>query len=260
MKRLIFLSFWYTVCFPDLARCVTLNELKFVYPEMRPYVYREQGQLNGFTPKLLQLVWQDLKLKELDITIMPWRLAYNKSWKLPGYVLMGLTRSEKNETRFKWACAIDQVKIVLVGMRKNENVLVLNSLLDYQRYRYALPLLSPAEDIMLKSKNLESKNFLRLSETHSVIKMLVAEQVDLAIGGLTFFVSYLAEMRLKPSAIRVYELLGKYPYCFAFHEKTPDILVAQFEHALQKVNKTAEAKTLREKFLPDLSEMIPSRK
>lgn len=223
------------------------NDLKYYTEEYPPYNYKEDGKLTGLGVETLKLVWEEMGVKQKDISLVPWARGYKNLQKESDTVLFSTTRVPEREDIFKWACPIDEgTKDILIG--KNDSGYSIESINDLNDYNVG----TIREDISeqkLIDKGVDKKALDSVARLGLNFKKLEMGRIDFIAYSEKSLMDYIEKADLNKDDYKTYFVLDEArPLCYAFNKNADDKIVQKFQDALSKVVKGDKYKELQEKF------------
>lgn len=218
---------------------MTATELQYFTEDYPPYNFEEAGEMRGISVDLLRLIWKEMDIPEQPIRLVPWARGYRIVQNRPGTVLFAMGRTADREDLFRWVCPIMTNRQVLIG-RKDQNIQI-QSLAEAKRYRIGTILKDLGDSLLTQAgfDNLESVSDIRLN-----LRKLDAGRIDLIAYGENGFWNHVEN----PEDYEIVFALKTSQACYAFHQDTPEALVADFQRALDAIKTKGMHKVLIEEY------------
>jgi len=212
----------------------TFEELNYITEQYAPYNYQDDnGEFQGIAVDVLHKVWEILNVPSQTIHLYPWARGYTLAQQQENTLLFSTTRSHSREIRFKWACPIIDIRIVL--MARKEKQIKIHTIEEAKHHKIVAIKSDIGHQLLLdkqfKQENIHLSNFLG-----GAIKMVKHGHVDLVSSSEVAVYQQLKEMGEDPQDYEVAWVLETNPSCFAFHHKLDDRLIQEFQKALDQVN------------------------
>lgn len=203
--------------------------LIYMAEEYPPWNFSKNGRVTGLSPELLRLMWKKMGCAEQPIEILPWARGYKYVQENKNHVLMTMVRTEQREQQFKWVGPISTTVFFLIGLAESD--IELTSIEDAKRYRIGTIREDAAEQI-LKSMGLGKKSITSLTRIEQALKMLRAKRIDLLAYDRRSFVNLIRKEGLQESQFEYALRLKEERDYYAFHKATPDVVIKEFQRAL----------------------------
>ena len=228
------------------ARCAQgFDDMTWLTEDYYPYNFNRDGQMQGVSVDLLQLIWKELGEPKVPIILQPWARAYRTTLETPGTVLFGVARTPARETLCKWAGPIAHVRFVLTAPKASG--LHIDTPEDLKglgvgtiRADVADRLLDPWRSICRVEPVATMTQNLRKLEAGR-IDMVAYEEQSMRL--------LLSREGIAPSTFETLFVLKDIPIHYAFHKATDEALVRRFQQALEKAKHSQEYKNILKKHL-----------
>ncbi len=242
---LIFLLVIFINCLP--ARAVTPEELVYVTENFEPYNYEENSQMKGVAVDLLRLVWQQMGVKPQKISVYPWARGYSMLQHQSNVVLFTTARTQEREKLFKWVgpITIRGQRCVLVA--KKDRGIKIESLEDAKQYRIGTVREDYAEQLIL-NMGIAKTTIEPVSNMMSNLYKIQARRIDLIAYTEKSFYKIIETAGFNTDDFESVYLIKEVFPCYAFSKAIPEILIEQFQGALDKVKQGPEYQKLLEKY------------
>jgi polar amino acid transport system substrate-binding protein len=104
------------------AHAQQVDDLILLTEQYPPYNFRLEGQLQGISVDLLELMLKrvDSNLKRDHIKLVPWSRGYRSALSKINTCLFSTTRTDDREKLFKWVGPIAVNRVVLIGKKERE--------------------------------------------------------------------------------------------------------------------------------------------
>ena len=185
-----------------------------------------------------------LKVKSLDIEVLPWARAYDRVQKEPNVGLFSTTRIEPREKLFKWVGPLASKDWIFLA-RKNSTIKI-NDIEDAKKVKNIGTYREDSKEQYLKSvgfKNLES-----VTEDSLNPKKLVAGRIDLWVSAKTDYKLAVESEHLKLSDFKIVYTVRKQDLYIAISKQTDDSLVHQWQSAYDAMAKDGTLAKIRSKY------------
>ena len=203
--------------------------LFYLTEEFRPLNYTEDGKPTGLSVALLKLIWQEMKVPEQPIQVMPWARIYNSGQLDQHIVIFSMYRTEEREDSFKWVGPIVKGRLSLFGLRSRH--LKIESLKDMEGRKIA-----SLRDIAAATKLLRAGfPLIYASRVEHAIQLLESGRVDALALDEFKFRQTLAAMGASPDDFETILVLSEDSLYYAFSLDTSDELIQRFQQALDKI-------------------------
>lgn len=205
---------------------LTAAGLRYFTEEYPPYNFEADGEMKGISVDLLRLIWEEMRVTEQPIRVVPWARGYRNVQEQPGTVLFAMSRTEEREEMFRWVCPITVNRQVLISRADRD--IQIDSLEEAKKYRIGT-ILEDVGDNLLKEAGFP--NLQQVSNFELNLRKLDAGRIDLLAYGDTSFQKQVEN----PDDYKVTYVLRELPACFAFHRDTPESLVSGFQQAMDAI-------------------------
>jgi polar amino acid transport system substrate-binding protein len=205
--------------------------LTYLTEEFKPLNYTENGRPAGLSVALLKLIWQEMKVPEQPIQVMPWPRIYNSAQLDRNVVIFSMYRTKEREDSFKWVGPIVKGRLSLFALRSRH--LKVGSLKDMAGRRIA-----SMRDIAAASKMLGAGfPLVYTSNAEHAFQLLESGRVDALALDEFKFRQTLMTTGASPDAFEAVLVLSEDSLYYAFSLDNDDALVARFQRALDAIVK-----------------------
>ncbi|RLC21121.1 MAG: amino acid ABC transporter substrate-binding protein [Deltaproteobacteria bacterium] len=234
--KIMGLTLFFTLVSFSCVSAQTVDDLILMTEQYPPYNFEEDGKLQGFFIDVMERMLEKLnsKLTRDDIRLLPWANAYNKALNKKNTALFGIVRTKEREDLFKWVGPMDSVKIVLTA-RKDRNVKI-SSVDDVKGYRIGIIRNDAAEQLLIQA-GIEKNTLERVAKAAILIKMLNAGKIDMWGYNEAPVKWLLKKNDLNTEDYETVYTLKEVDAYYAFHKDTPDLLIRNFQNALDGIKK-----------------------
>jgi polar amino acid transport system substrate-binding protein len=205
--------------------------LTYLTEEFKPLNYTDGGRTTGFAVALLKLIWQEMKVPEQPIQVMPWPRIYDSAQLDRHIVIFSMYRTRERETAFKWVGPIVKGKLCLYAMRSRE--LKAGSLGELTGRKIASLRDIAAADKLLKA----GFPLIYASRAEHALQILETGRVDALAMDEFRFRQTLAVTGASPEAFETILVLSEDSLYYAFSLDASDEMVARFQQALDTIAK-----------------------
>ncbi len=217
------------------------EHISFMTPDYRPLNYLHNGELQGPSIEILQLLQKKLNNKE-DITLLPWKRAYQNTQVTINTALFSTTRTKEREDLFKWVGPLAQKRFNIYAL-KSSNIKI-DDFEQMKKYVVGVERSTINEHMLL------SRGIINLSKVNypmQNLSMILKKRIDLwSISSSTFYETLLAS-RLDPNDLEIVYTLRKAKLYIAFNKKTPDETIEKWQKAYDELYDSGKVKEIFKK-------------
>ena len=215
--------------------------------DLPPLNYLQQGQLQGYSVELLQIIAHNAGIN-IDIEVLPWARAVATADVDPNSILFTVARTPAREEQYQWLGPISKRRIVLIKLA-NRGHIQAKTVEDTKKYT-----VSAVRD-SASAKKLQQLGFilgksLDLSPNDAIsFKKLIKQRTDI-IAILDWGAAWQArEQGLKYTQLSTLVVLDDdLDYYFALNKKINPLMFARLKAALAQVEKNGKIEQLRHKY------------
>ncbi|WP_286234908.1 substrate-binding periplasmic protein [Thalassotalea sediminis] len=215
--------------------------LDFYTENYPPSSYIHQDRLTGLSVETLKLMWQELKLPEKDIHVVPWARGFHYAKSNRHSVLFAMSRTPSRESLFHWVGPIFTATYVVVA----KITIAQDKLTEERLFSNSFALIR--DDIteeLLKTKGV--KNLIPSPDIEHAERMLANDRIDMMAISKSGLRSILARSPEKRDQYKIVYTLAEIGDYFAFNKAVPKSVVTQYQQAFNSVSPALEH--LRTKF------------
>jgi len=217
------------------------EHISFMTPDYRPLNYLHNGELKGPSIEILQLLQKKLNNKE-DITLLPWKRAYQNTQVTINTALFSTTRTKERENLFKWVGPLAQKRFNIYAL-KSSNIKI-DDFEQMKKYVVGVER-STINEHMLLSRGIT--NLSKVNYPMQNLSMILKNRIDLwSISSSTFYETLLAS-RLDPNDLEIVYTLRKAKLYIAFNKKTPDETIKKWQKAYDELYDSGKVKEIFKK-------------
>lgn len=205
------------------------GKLNFMAENYPPANYMREGELVGVSVELLHEIWSHLALPDRKINVVPWARGYLELEQHPNSVLFTMSRTQERESNFKWVGPLFFSTHVLIS--KKEAPFKIRNKEDVFEYSVAT-IRGDVSERLLREFDYPDEKMTKVTDIKQAFLMLKNDRVDLimlSIHGFHHILSSEEESRRDYKIAWQVNKIGNY---FAFHKSTPEILIKNYQHAL----------------------------
>jgi len=216
------------------------KDLKFMTEQYPPYNFMENGQLKGISVDLLEQITGRLGivLKQKDINLAPWEEGYQLTLKRKDTLLFSTTRTVEREKKFQWVGPISPTKIVLFTRKDMPSRLTPGSGLKDLKVGAIRD--DIGEQLVVKA-GVKKMDLTSSLKTGDLIRLLEEGKIDAWAYEETAGRWFIKHEAANPDNIKVARVLYEGELYYAFNRKTPKVVVAAFQKALDEIKKEKSA-------------------
>lgn len=249
-RKILMLSLFSIVGMLFFAQCQKDNEqkyhydLKFITENYKPLNYSLDGKITGLAPELLEEICDQLNIP-FNPTIMPWNEGYNTALNTENAVLFSTALNAERKNQFKWAGPIAALEWVFYA--KAQNHMQLQSLDDARQVGAIGVIQDYAMEQYLLGQSFT--NLVYCTDNEDAFQKLLDGEIDLFPSD-----KVTAEAALETLGQTIYSVKEVLPIhtemiYLAFNPMVPDDVVADFQHAIDKLKKSGFVRELHQKYL-----------
>lgn len=206
--------------------------VKLYADSWEPYNFSENGKVVGVATELVRAVFEKADVP-YQISIQPWRRAYQNTLRTPETGLFVVNKTEERSPRFKWVGPLFESKVSLYRLKSRPEVLV-SRLSDLNHYRTGV-LTSGSVHAFLKRFGIDDMHLDTHVYAGQHLTKLFAGRIDLVPGDELDLFYQVKGLGRDFSELEEAHFLYRGSYYLALNLKTPDTLVAKLQTALDEV-------------------------
>ncbi|WDE12852.1 substrate-binding periplasmic protein [Thalassomonas haliotis] len=218
--------------FTQVSFSEPFKNLYYTTENYPPFNYLEQDKLTGISIEILNQVWQELGVPRQNIDVLPWARAFYELQQNNHQVLFAVTKTQKREPMFKWACPISTVQVALVTL-KSRNIMI-NDLRELEQYHIGTVRYDAGEHILRHELKLAANISSNVSIQSNLV-LLEKNRIQLFTYDSYALPNMLKQYGYNPDNYEIVYPLKTTTACFAFNKAVDDKLVQTFQQALSKV-------------------------
>lgn len=137
------------------------NQEKFLTlacSDWKPYCYKENSKIKGAMINVSELLMEDAGF-EYTLDVLPWKRVYRQGLRIPNFLILGLGRTEKRETLFKWIAPLKKPSDIM-AYQKADSDIALASRDDLSKYTIAVERGSYTHEFLVINGHDEEKMIL----------------------------------------------------------------------------------------------------
>lgn len=232
MKRVFLLGLFFL--FLSIGPALAAEKITALTEPWAPYSYEENGELVGLSVDFVRQIL-DRAGFEYDITVKPWKRAYNDTLKHSNTILFTTSHTEKRKDLFKWVGPLFPRRVVLYKLKKNSDIEV-HSFEDLHKFRIGAVRGGAIEELLI-SKGFEAGvNFDPANSGKQNILKLFAKRVELIPGSGISIAHRMKSTPHKMSELEsVFTLIDRGGYYIAVNKDTPDETVDRIRGAFDSL-------------------------
>ncbi|MBA4367566.1 MAG: amino acid ABC transporter substrate-binding protein [Desulfobacterium sp.] len=248
MNRL-FMILFYLLLSVSISQARNIDELYLMSEEFPPYNYTENGEIKGTSIDLMDRILQKLHSKQNknNIHILPWARAYNYLLKRENTVLFAMTRTQNREKLFKWVGPISTARNVLIARKARQ--IKISSVEDIQKYIVGAVRNDAGAQLLISEAGIQEETISLVSSAIQSIKMLNLDRIDLFAFDENVTAWLIKKNRLNPEDFETVFILQEGLHYFAFHQNTPDLIIENFQKALDEIKTQGEYDKILDRYL-----------
>ena len=240
--------FWGLFVWSLLGMCAHGQTLQILTEDYPPYNYMENGQVVGFSTKVVEEVVRKAGLQG-NPKLYTWSRAYKIVSDEENTLIYTITRNTVRENLFKWVGPLASRTIFLFMLKERKDIEI-NSLGDAKKYIIGVTR-DDGFSLDLMKKGFEiGKNLYPVSKEEQNIEKLFTGRVDLVGNVELSMVHIVKSLGLDFNKLtKVYELPEKYAYYMALNKKTSDTIVNKLQKALDEIKQNGTYQSIKNKYL-----------
>jgi len=244
MKKILI----FTLFIANLATASEIDSFQFMSEEFPPYNYSSNGIATGSSVETFQLLLKELKSTKSikDLTFWPWARSYGLISTSPNHLLFVVTRTEAREKNFKWVGPISNSSNVLIG--KKDFKFSQNSKELFYNYRYCVVRDDAGGQILKEKFQIPTKSIFETSEPNICVQLIKNNRADLFAYDLNVTKWILKKHNEDFEQFESKLVLSESEHYIAFSRQTSDELISKIQSALDKVKKSKDFKSIKEKY------------
>ncbi|NDV23782.1 ABC transporter substrate-binding protein [Desulfovibrio sp. JC022] len=232
MKKVFLLIL--SILFLNSVAAFGAEKITALTEEWAPYSYEENGKLVGLSVDLVVQILNRAGI-EHELSIKPWKRAYNETLKNKNTILFTTSHTDKRKDLFKWVGPLFPRRVVLYRLKKNAHIKV-NSFEDLKRYRIGAVRGGAVEELLISKGFKHGINFDEADSGKQNILKLFMGRIELIPGSE---ISIAHRMKSTPHKLndmeQVFTLINKGGYYIAVNKETSDELVARIQKAFDSL-------------------------
>lgn len=246
VKGLIIIAAVFAGCITHVtpAAAMELIYLSEYYP---PHNYEENGRVTGASVEILELMWQQLEMKQdvSQIKIVPWARGMKRIKHEPNIVLFGMGYSPERMEFLNWVGPYYSHSLYLIGKKGRDYKI--ETLSDAAQYRVG----AVREDmghVMLKKKTFPMSSVQLSNSQKSLLKKLESDRIDLIcyMEGVAF--SAMPAFGLDPDDYTRVLKVFTFKSGYGFSKGIPLEILNAFQKALDDLKKEGKVLQVLEKY------------
>ncbi|MEN9656793.1 MAG: hypothetical protein RL571_258 [Pseudomonadota bacterium] len=215
--------------------------------DVPPLNYLQQGQLQGYSVELLQIIAHNAGIN-IDIEVLPWARAVATADTDPNSILFTVARTPAREKQYQWLGPISKRRIVLIKLASRGNIQA-KTVEDTKKYTVGAVRESASAKKLQQLGFIPDKSLdLAPNDTIS-FKKLIKQRNDI-IAILDWSAAWQArEQGLKYTQLSILAVLDEdLDYYFALSNKINPLQFARLKAALAQAEKMGKLEQLRHKY------------
>jgi polar amino acid transport system substrate-binding protein len=245
ISRLVLTAIFVAALCPLLAIGSSAEELQIFTEEYPPVSFSKNGQASGFGSEVVAEIQRRLG-SQAQIHVVPWARGYQMALQNRNVALFATMRTDEREHLFKWVGPLTTVKTGFYA--KRESPVQIRDMTDAKALD---PILVPRQ--YYSHQYLQSAGFSNIEPVDSpemmVHMLMVGRRSTMVTDNLTLG-ALLAKIGATRKDVRpLYTFLESQNY-IAFSRDTADVLVQQWQSALDDMKRDGSFAKLYETWLP----------
>lgn len=205
--------------------------LSIVTEDWVPFNYLgESGEITGLATKRVKDLMAEKGIS-YDITLFPWKRAYNRALKDANVAIYSIYRTKERENDFYWYCPLlDPIPVFAYSLAARDDILVetIEDLVNYKLgvTRGAFVITALKQDGLLERLTINNE-----SDDLTNVSTLLTQRVDLIIDSKEALAYRLKQLNRPISVVREHlqvPLPQVEANCIAFNKKTNPVLLNKF--------------------------------
>jgi len=217
------------------------DEITLISPDYRPLNYFHNGELKGPSIEIVKLLQEKLNLKK-QITLLPWKRAYQKTQNTLNTALFSTTRTIERENLFKWVGPLAQKQYNIYAL-KSSNIII-DDFEQMNKYTVGVER-STINEHMLTSRGVSSLS--KVNYPMQNLSMLLKKRIDLWSISSSTFHETLLEAHIDPHLLEVVYSLRKAKLYIAFNKNTRDDTINKWQKAYDDLYNSGQVKKIFKK-------------
>lgn len=219
-------------------------DLLFFTESYAPFNFEEGGAITGFAPELLDEIAAELNVKP-DISLLPWSEAVSMLDDTPNGVLFSMVLNSERKNKYKWAGPFAALEYHFY--KASHSDLNLSSLEDAKNVDAIGVVEGYSITIYLESQGFS--NLVYVNDHRDGFEMLLQGEIDLYPSDRLS-----AQAALAASGNLYYHVKNIFPIktellYFAFNKSVADEVVADFQHAIDRLKQSGFIRQLSQQYL-----------
>jgi len=207
-----------------------------------PLNYVENDVLKGPSVDIVNAIQNRLKMNN-QISVYPWKRAYNYMLNEKNNMLFSMIRSQKREKLFKWVGPIAEKKYSFYS--KSNFKFDINSLEDTRKFIIGVQRGSFAEEF-LTQKGFE--NVEKANSNEQFIQMFNKNRFDLMLDSYATVKNMIKELNLRKDTFKEVFVVKKFYLYMAFNKDTDDSVIIQWQKAYDELYEKGKIKEIYMKY------------
>jgi polar amino acid transport system substrate-binding protein len=246
-KRVIFIVGIYVCLFATWVQAETLHIV--CEEEWRPYVFEQDGVAKGFSPEVLEHVFDKMGVS-IKITPYPWNRALKMVFSGETDALFEASKKpDREEACYYPSEPLFYSNYVFFILKEHAGKLKYESFDDLKGYTVGVcDGYSYTSEFweFLKAQN----NFVSTVNDESLLKMLNLGRVDIVPVEIGNAIELLKKLGIQDRVVHLPKPLTQKPYYIIFNkQRVEEAFVEEFSHTLRDFKQTSEYDALFEKYL-----------
>lgn len=209
--------------------------LTIMTEEWNPYNFEKDGIVQGISTDILVLMLERIGSTQgrKDIKISTWIRAYKMLQQEPNTLLFTTVRTEEREHMFKWVGPIFETEMNIYALKTRK--ITIHSVEDLKKYKIGTLRGDVTEDLLIKKVGLKLTDFQQVASNVQNTQKLMAGRIDLMAHSKETMIATCQEAGFDIDAFEPVFLLEKTQAYYAFHQDTPDAVIALFQTAFDEL-------------------------
>ncbi|MFV0347643.1 MAG: substrate-binding periplasmic protein [Halodesulfovibrio sp.] len=217
------------------ARC----EFVVYAGDLPPFHYagEDSKQIEGVSIDILKDIMResDIVFHPELVRMVPWARAIKETEMHPGYMLLGVAKTEDRLPLFKWIGPLCTVRMGLVA--KKSRHIHINKKGDIFRYSIGVINNSAPASLLHGSVGIPMERLTLLTDNLQQFRMLEAERVDLITHVDTVAPYFMRRLGYNPDDYEMVFVMKELPLYIVVNKTTDDAVVHKLQHALDAMKK-----------------------
>ncbi|AMK10635.1 substrate-binding periplasmic protein [Pseudodesulfovibrio indicus] len=228
---------------PALAE--PLPGLTYLTEEYYPFNYTENGDLKGVSYELLRMVWEELGMPPKPVEVLPWARGYERVRFEKGTVLFSMARTPERERLFHWVGPIMAVRFVLIA--RKDRAIRLDSLDDLRGMTVGTLRGDVSDTLLTAYQTIAS--IQPVADMRQNIDKLMNNRLDMVAYEELSWDKIAARSGLTVDDFETVYVLRETPVYFAFNKDVCEVVVKQFQEALDRARKRSRFRQILDDYL-----------